>query len=373
MTEKRNVKLPRVLKYAILTIMFFPVVAMTGQSDALAIKLRKDARRSFSEGRYKQTEDYLRQAATEAELAKISGPDLALILGDLANVLLTTRKYDEAEYLLNRAIVILKSGSSDDRRPLPILLGNLGKLYQQTGRLDRSEAVLRESLQLGKKFLVDEPLYLAELHNNLGVAHLDGRKLKQAERDFKTALTLIEETSTANQVRKAHIFGNLSALYFIEEKWSLAEDTLLRSVEIVERLQGPTHPNLCPLLDNLGYLYFKSGNFTRAEIVLRREMELRKTAFGTENASTALTTASLANVLSVQGKYDEAGRLFTEALNTQERMLGRSPEVATTLDQFANYLRRTNNSILAGDMASRAESIRLEAGYTVSVEELRRR
>ena len=373
MTEKRNVKLPRVLKYVILTTLLFPVAVMAGQSDDLAAKLRKDARRSFTEGRYKQTEDYLRQAAAEAELAKTSGPDLALILGDLANVLLTTKKYDEAEDLLNRAIVILKSGSSDDRRLLPILLGNLGKLYQQTGRLDRSEEVLRESLHLGKKFLVDEPLYLADLHNNLGVVHLDTRKLKQAERDFKTALALIEKAPRANEIRKAQVFANLSTLYFIGEKWSLAEDTLLRSIELVEGLQGPSHPNLCPLLENLGYLYIKSGDMPHAEKILRRELELRRTAFGTENVATALATSTLANVLSVQGKYDEAGKLFTEALNTQERMLGRSPEVATTLDQFANYLRQTNNNTLAGDMASRAELIRLEIGYTVSVEDLRRR
>ena len=65
--------------------------------------------------------------------------------------------------------------------------------------------------------------------------------------------------------------------------------------------------------------------------------------------------------------------LFTEALNTQERVLGRVSEVATTLDHFANLLRRTNKDDLAGDMESRAESIRLELSYTVSVKGLRDR
>ncbi len=171
-------------------------------------------------------------------------------------------------------------------------------------------------------------------------------------------------------VRKSSILANLSALYFLQEEWSLAEQTLLRSIEIVERSQGSAHPNVCALLDNLGYLYFKQNDLERAETVLRRELAIRRTVFGPENASTASAAATLANVLAARGEYAEAGSLFTEALNTQERVLGRVPEVATTLDQFANLLRRTNKDDLAGDMAARAESIRLELSYTVSVKGL---
>jgi len=373
MTEKSNVKLPRVVNHAILAILLFHATAFAEESGDLAHQLRLAARRTFTNGQYKKTEDYLRQAAAEVEHVETTDKERALILGDLANVLLTTGKYDEAEALLNRAIAILKSSSSDGRNQIPLLLGNLGKVYLQTGRVDRSEAVLRESLEMGKKYLAHEPMYLSELHNNIGVVHLATRKLKQAERDFKTALSLIDAAASVNEARKAPVLANLSTLYFIGEKWNLAEETLLRSIEIVERSLGPSHPNLCPLLDNLGHLYFKLGDLPRAELALRRELEIRKTAFGTENKSTATATASLANVLSFQEKYDEAGKLFSEALKTQERILGRSPEVAETLDLFSIFLRRTNADDLAGDMASRAESIRLEAGYTVSLEELRRR
>jgi hypothetical protein len=37
------------------------------------------------------------------------------------------------------------------------------------------------------------------------------------------------------------------------------------------------------------------------------------------------------------------------------------------MDQFANLLRRTHRDDLAGDMTSRAESIRFESAYTISV------
>jgi tetratricopeptide (TPR) repeat protein len=210
MTEKRYVKLPRAPINVILAILIFQVAAFAAQSEVLTHSLLKAARRAFADGQYKQTEDYLRQAAAESELVRTSDSDRALILGDLANVLLTTGKFDEAEDLLNRAIAILKSSNNEDRRLLPILLGNLGKLYHQTGRIGRSETVLRESLQLGKQFLTDAPQYLADLHNNLGVVYLHTLKLKKAEREFKSALRLIDGTSNAMEVRRAAILANLS-------------------------------------------------------------------------------------------------------------------------------------------------------------------
>jgi tetratricopeptide (TPR) repeat protein len=184
---------------------------------------------------------------------------------------------------------------------------------------------------------------------------------------------LVEKVEEKNDGRKAFILANLSAMYFVQEKWALAEQTLLRSIEIVERTQGSEHPNVCTLLDNLGYLYFKQNELVRAETVLRRELAIRRTVFGPDNASTASVAATLANVLAARGAYAEAGNLFTEALKTQEQVLGRVPEVATTMDQFANLLRRTHRDDLAGDMASRAESIRFESAYTVSVKTRRDR
>jgi Tfp pilus assembly protein PilF len=153
----------------------------------------------------------------------------------------------------------------------------------------------------------------------------------------------------------------------------MAEQTLLRAIDIVERTQGPDHPNICALLENLGYLYFKQNDLVRAEHVLRRELAIRRAVFGPENASTASAAATLANVLAARGDFAEAGNLFAEALDTQERVLGRGPEVARTLDQFANLLRQTHRDDLAGDMASRAESIRFESAYTVSVKAQRHR
>ena len=337
-------------------------------------RLLNAGRQAFNSGNYKQAEDYCRKAVAVAGATGASDSEVALVEGDLANVLLTEGQNDESEKLLNHAIETLKSNSRADQRELPILMGNLGKLYQQTGRLESAEKTLREAVRLGRQLISDEPLYLSDLYNNLGVLHLQTGNREQAERNFRKALALVEGVVHENDPRKAPILANISALYFMQHKWGLAERTLLISIDIVERARGASHPDLCALLDNLGIIYFRQNDLVKAEEALRRELAIRRTAFGPQNVLTASAAASLANVLAATGKYDEAGNLFSEALNTQERVLGqRVPEVATTLEQFATLLRRTNREALAGDMESRAESIRMELLYTVSVKELRNR
>jgi tetratricopeptide (TPR) repeat protein len=143
---------------------------------------------------------------------------------------------------------------------------------------------------------------------------------------------------------------------------------MLQSLHVTEESLGPEHPDICPLLNNLGVFYFLKGRLAEAEAMHRRAYVLRRKAFGTENSQTAMSAANLAEVLAAEGRNDEAGILFTEALKTQERAFGaEGPEVASTLEKFARFLRHINNSVLAGEMEDRANSIRVENAYTVSI------
>jgi tetratricopeptide (TPR) repeat protein len=367
MFEKRYEWSPRVFVNTILFVFLIPSATFARAGEEIVLPMLVSGRHEYAAGNYKEAEIQLRMSVAEAGSGGVSDNELVLSLADLSNVLLVEGKADESEAFLNRAIAIVRSRPTVDRRQLPVLLGLLGTLYQQTGRMEQTEAVLSEAMRLGRRLLVDEPLHLSDIHNDLGVLHLQAGKRKQAEDDFKTALSLVEKAGQDSEARKSSILANLSALYFGQEKWNLAEQTLLRAVEIVERTQGSEHPNICALLDNLGFLYFKQNDLARAESVLRRELAIRRTVFGQENASTASAGATLASVLAARGQYIEAGNLFAEVLTTQERVLGRVPEVATTLDQFADLLRRTHRDDLAEEMTSRAQSIRFESAYTVSI------
>jgi tetratricopeptide (TPR) repeat protein len=334
-------------------------------------RLLDTGRQAFARGNYSQAENDLRRAVAEAGVNGASSAQMFLAVGDLGSVLLSQGRYAEAETCFDRAMAILKSNDSLDRSQLPVLLGNLGKLYQQTGRYPRSESALREALRLGRQLLAARPLYISDLYNNLGVLHFAMGNRKQAERDFRKAMALADEAGSDDSHRSS-ILSNLATLYFTQQKWSLAEETLLHSINAVEQSRGLEHPDLCPLLENAGFIYLQKRELLQAETMLRRSLAIRQKRFGPESAYTAASEARLANVLAANGSYEEAGRLYAEALKTQEQVLGlQAPDVVKSLEGFANVLRQTHNEDLAKNLEARAESIRLNLAYTISVKDMR--
>ena len=80
----------------------------------------------------------------------------------------------------------------------------------------------------------------------------------------------------------------------------------------------------------------------------------------------ALTSLIIAGVLTAKGQYEEAKLLYADSLQAEEQNFGpRSPEVATTLEEFAMLLHKINNHEEAFAMEARAKSILVEIEYVV--------
>jgi len=76
---------------------------------------------------------------------------------------------------------------------------------------------------------------------------------------------------------------------------------------------------------------------------------------------------NLADVLTVQGKYEEAEALYRESLGIREQLLGpRSFETALTLEHLAKLLRLKNEQDVKA-IEARAKSIRREGDLIRSI------
>jgi tetratricopeptide (TPR) repeat protein len=272
----------------------------------------ESGRQAFATGNYNQAEDYLRRS-----IVRTAAPDAdtVLALGNLGVLLLIEGRTNEAELMLNRAIDMVRSNRTLDQRQLPMLLGALGSLYNKTLRFKDSEKTLKEALELGGKLLGDTPAHLSDLYNDLAVLHLTIGNTGKAKKDLKSALSLVEKNVQDNDQPLARTLANLSSLYFTERKWSLAEPAMLRALHIVEQSRGPEHPDVCSYLNNLGVLYYAQGKFGNAETMHRRALTIRRKVFGKDNADTAVSAANLAEVLAVEGMYDQRQLLLCAADN----------------------------------------------------------
>jgi tetratricopeptide (TPR) repeat protein len=93
------------------------------------------------------------------------------------------------------------------------------------------------------------------------------------------------------------------------------------------------------LMDTMGFVYKSLGLYPEAGGLLTDALDRRRNILGADHPEVALTMSHLAEVLSLQAKYDVAAPMYQQALETQRRLLGaQAPEVADTLVGFADLL-----------------------------------
>jgi tetratricopeptide (TPR) repeat protein len=325
-------------------------------------------RKAFANGQYEEAEGYLRGAVLTLEAGDADPTDLALALGDLGAALLGQFRHGEAEPFLSRSVSLLRKTPSIDSRYLPVILGNLGRLYLETGRFMKAEVVVNEALTIGGSALELAPPHLAYLHTTAGRVQMGLGNEKRAEREFKQAVAILEANRDGNDQDLTPVLVELATLYYLQRKWPLSEHLLLRSLEIMDRSTRPDQGDISRVLGRLAFVYYEQKAFDKAEGVLRRAIGIRRKLFGLDDPDNAMLSVVLADILVSRGYPTEAEELYAEALEVQERTMGlRTANVAGTLERFAVLLRKSNRLSKAREMESRAESIRNELGFTISV------
>jgi tetratricopeptide (TPR) repeat protein len=339
------------------------------QIDESAEELRRRGRQAFHEGKYAEAERFFRLALEAFETDQVTfGDKIGETLGSLASVLTSQERFSEAEKLLNRSLEITKNSPDPARqRQIPMILGNLGSVYQLTGRSGNAEATLTEALRSAEKYLGPEAPYVAVLLSNLASVYSRVGDNKRAEKHVRKALAIAEKQFGRDSTELQPMLVNLAAMYERRKKWPAAESLLVRTLAIVEDSLGRDHPDVSFVLEHLAVVHFRQNRMQQAETELRRAIEIERRTARAEGIRSTSLSLNLARVLAAKGGYDEARMLYGEALAGQERGFGlRSPQVATTLEEYARLLRNVKSEALARQMEFRARQIRAENAYTVS-------
>ena len=328
-------------------------------------KAMNSGREAFRAANYAEAERYLRSAVDIAEATKASDTDKSAALSDLAHALLGQDRLAESEKLFERALEIVRSSPTVDRRRIPLVLNNLGALYRLTERYVRSESLLTEARKLTEQELGPEHAPMASVLNNLGVLYLMTNRRKLAEATLKQALVLSEKEVVPDYPDNALILNNLAALYMRKKKWDLAEPLLRRALQIIETQLSPEHPDAAFTLISLGLVYEGRNKLVESEKALRRALHIHRKVSRAGSPGIAVAGSNLANVLTAQGHYIEAQTLYVESLGIlDENPEQRELDAPTVMEMFARLLRLRGNEE-AKAMEARAKSIRTRLGYTV--------
>src|SRR5262245_36035358 len=106
--------------------------------------------------------------------------------------------------------------------------------------------------------------------------------------------------------------------------FATALDEAQKLKAIVSSRFGASHTNYAVTLTVTARVYYSQGKYDEAEKLYRQALKIREDADGPNNAKTENTLIGLANSLYSQRKYAEAEPFYLRALALRERAVGTS-------------------------------------------------
>ncbi len=267
-------------------------------------------------------------------------------LGGLARCCESGRRWDNAAFLLKRALVIKEASLGRDHVEVAFALRNLGGVYQLQGDYERAAAVYTRSIAILEKARGAEHLDLA-----LGLACL--ADAYQARGDYRKALAASERALAIrerelgeNHPDVAASLDSLASICRAKGDYEQASALYRRSLSIREEWFGMDHPDVAHALCSVAALQEEQGNHDAALPLYERSLAVFEKKFGPVHAQVAYVLGCLASVQLNLGDYDRAVALSQQSLSINERLFGPDcHEVASALAGLAGI------HLIVGDYA----------------------
>ena len=243
--------------------------------------------------------DHALFATEHAErLASVPGP--AGRLANEAGVYFQQRaQFREAEPLLRRALAIDEQSCGPD---VAIRLNNLAQVLQATNRLAEAEPLMRRVVDIlenpgGEPY----PNYAGAL-NNLAALLKATNRLAEAEPLMRRVVDILENPGGEPYPNYAGALSNLAALLKATDRLLEAEPLMRRALAICEKAYDENHPHVAVAIHNLAGLLQATNRQAEAEPLMRRALAIFVACLGDQHPHTVTVRRSLDELLTAMGK-----------------------------------------------------------------------
>ena len=313
--------------------------------------------------KYKEAEPLFTQALSILE--NIVEPDdryLADPLTNLAECYYSQGKYKEAEPLYNRALEIRKNKSPVNKSDVAKSLSDLGWLYLKQGNYNAAEQRFNESLEIWQDNQDQQLNFL----NGLAELYRERREYDDADLYLAEVRRIHKEWFAANkkligligwkEQLNADDSDNLGKLYLDQHNYADAEQQFNAALVYWENPFRKNYPTRASILSSLAYVYYGQKRYDEAERLFKDALEIQQKALP-YSPELARTLNGLAQLYADLGKYDDAEKLFKEAIEIQEKAAPKHPYLADILNNYAALLRKVNKEMDAQSLEERARQI----------------
>lgn len=249
----------------------------------------------FQSGNNAEAELVFRMAlAMDEKTLGGNDPRLALDLCDLADLLIATGRFAEAEPLAERALTI--DEAAGNQSGVATDLNNLGRIAQATGRPQDALPNYQKALDIYRqeKDVSGE----ANALNDMGSIYRSVDNAALAEEDLIEALQLFRQAGDLDG--EASALGNLGLVYEGEGKLDQCEEYFQQALAILQRLNDPAEE--APVLASLARIRNAKGDYAGARQLLQQALAIDQKTLGPNAPATKQLQSSLDGLAGGQGK-----------------------------------------------------------------------
>ena len=236
-------------------------------------------------------------------------------MNNLGSLYADQAKMQEAEEMLQRALVGFEKALGLEHISTLTTVNNLGSLYVDQGKIQKAEEMYNRALK--GKMKAQGPDHSATLDtvNNLGLLYLKQGRMQEAEEMLQQALKGYENAWGSEHISTFEAVSNIGLLYAKLGKIEEAIEMLQRALQGKEKIWGAKHPQTQSILSRVRSLRKHWGKLEEAEPLLRLAVEGRQKQFSTKHPDTPEMSRAQASIYQEQGR-DEEAQLLDERIRT---------------------------------------------------------
>jgi tetratricopeptide (TPR) repeat protein len=247
-------------------------------------------------------------------------PDTLRSLNNLASILLTTGKYEEAMGFESKALELLEGLEGALPSESFLSMGNVAVLLQKEGKFQEAELVQRKVFKGQQELLRNEDLNTLRSSCKLASILKDMYSFNEAEELYRTALEILKSHFGSNHPETLDCARDLALVLFSKGEDDEASALLRVSASTYRKILGSEHPDTLTTIRNIRLVSEAQANLDIAEVSYREVLEGRRRVLGETHRDTLESITDLAYVLEEEGKYNEAkGVVFGHRANRVSR------------------------------------------------------
>jgi tetratricopeptide (TPR) repeat protein len=256
-------------------------------------QLNQQAIELTNQGRFAEALPLATQAAEGIE--KALGPDnvnVAIVIGNLAQVHLRLDQFDKAEALYKRSLAILEKQHGGYDKDLAIMLANLADLSARQNRYPEAESYYRRCIPLMEKaFGADHANVTAMISNFANIERTQGKDpdaepllkdkwQKTAQFGLPRSRTGSVPAAPPREVNpldeeRARGYDDRIFVLISQKKFAEAEPLAKEQLALLEKIYGPDNLAVAITLDTLANIYRNLGRSADAEPLAKRSQAIR--------------------------------------------------------------------------------------------------